>query len=176
MVHISYPTMLMHNTNKQKEKWQKFVLSKTLWNFVVLIMVHFLDNLMVKPKFISCIDKTVSELEDDWKTYAKLTMAQGHPATKKNIKALLQWTCDEICTRRNSADMVFPIDNVTQLIKRYTTHKQWLKKATDKAKTALPKQFTEQTKWWDWKGSFINLLRTQPGCKGVPLNNNNLYK
>ena len=44
--------------------------------------------------FTSCIDKTVSELEDDWKTYAQQTANQGQirlrPVTKKNIKALIQ--------------------------------------------------------------------------------------
>ena len=123
--------------------------------------------------FTSCMDKKVSELEDDWKTYAQLTIAQGQirlrPATKKNIKALLQWTRDEIRMGRDPADTAFPVHDAAQLIKRYTTHQQWLKKATDKASTAMPKQFTEQSKWLDWKGSFINFLRTQPGRDGVPL-------
>lgn len=43
--------------------------------------------------FTSCMDKKISELEDDWKTYAQLTVAQGQvrlrPAMKKNIKALI---------------------------------------------------------------------------------------
>ena len=66
------------------------------------------------------MDKTVSELESDWKTYARLTAAQGQirlrPATKKSIKALLQWTRDEIRMGRNPADTVFPINEVSNLI------------------------------------------------------------
>jgi hypothetical protein len=78
--------------------------------------------------FTSCMDKTVAELEDDWKTYAQLTVAQGQiklrPATKKNIKALLQWARDEIRMGRNPASVEFPVENAVELIKRYTTHQQ----------------------------------------------------
>ena len=42
----------------------------------------------------SCVDKSNSDLENDWKTYSQLTVAQGQirlrPATKKNIRALVQ--------------------------------------------------------------------------------------
>ena len=41
----------------------------------------------------SCVNKSNSDLENDWKTYSQLTVAQGQirlrPATKKNIRALV---------------------------------------------------------------------------------------
>ena len=124
--------------------------------------------------FTSCMDKKESELEDDWKAYAQLTVAQGQirlrPAMKKNVKALIQWVRDEIRMGRDPADSAFPVNQAAQLIKRYTTHEQWIKKASDKDTTALPKQFKGDSKWLDWKGSFINFLCTQPGRDGVPLN------
>ena len=124
--------------------------------------------------FASCMDKQVSELEDDWKTYAQLTVNQGQirlrPAMKKNVKAMIQWVRGEIHMGRDPSHTAFPVNDAPELIKRYTTHKQWVKKSSDKASTALPKQFTEESKWIDWKGSFINFLRTQPGRDGVPLN------
>ena len=124
-------------------------------------------------EFETCMDKSFKDLDQDWSTYAALTQSHGQirlrPATKKNIRALVQWTRDEIRQNRNPSQSLFQVDNAPAILKRYHTHEQWLNKATDKAKTAKPKQFTEKTKWMDWRDSFVNFLRTQPGRTGIPL-------
>ena len=123
--------------------------------------------------FESFMDLQLSELDDSWRTYGQLTIGNGQirlrPATKSNIKALLQWVRD--CMRLN-IDMTtnaFPVGDKPNLLQRYFTHKQWMEDAPNMIKTALPKQFTEKSKWSDWKVTFVGFLRTQPGRHGVPL-------
>ena len=52
-------------------------------------------NEVFDDSYESFIDITLAELDDCWKTYATLTLAEGRlrlrPATKSNIKALTQW-------------------------------------------------------------------------------------
>jgi hypothetical protein len=55
--------------------------------------------------FSSCMDLTsFKELDDHFKTYSDLTVAHGQirlrPGTRKNIKAFVQWTRDEIRLKR----------------------------------------------------------------------------
>ena len=44
--------------------------------------------------FLSCIDKDINEVEEDFKTYSNLTVNQGQirlpPGTKRQIKAFVQ--------------------------------------------------------------------------------------
>lgn len=51
--------------------------------------------------FTSCMDKMFNKLEDYFKSYAALTVANGQirltPGTKRNIKAFIQWTRDRYC-------------------------------------------------------------------------------
>lgn len=46
--------------------------------------------------FNACMDIMFKELDDHFKTYSELTVAQGQirlrPGTRKNIKAFVQWT------------------------------------------------------------------------------------
>jgi hypothetical protein len=65
--------------------------------------------------------------------------------------------------------MPFPVAEVSTIIRRYHTHKNWLDKATEKATTAKPRQFKSDMKWLDWRDTFKSFLRTQPGRNGVPL-------
>ena len=121
------------------------------------------------------MDKSFQELEDNFKTYSGLTLAQGQirvrPGTKNNIRPLMQWVRDKVRTGNDPTQYVFVAGvNTALLIKRYHTHQAWLSKATEKAnKTAKPKQFTDKVKWMDWKDSFENFLHMQAGRNGVPL-------
>ena len=123
--------------------------------------------------FDSCIDITFSELDDHWKTYSSLTVAEGRirlrPATKVNIRSLVQWTRDMVRTDQDPTTIAFPVANRSELLNRYNTHKQWMTNSSDMAKSARPKNFTEKMKWSDWKATLINFLKSQPGRNGVPL-------
>ncbi|KAI2501831.1 hypothetical protein MHU86_12596 [Fragilaria crotonensis] len=76
--------------------------------------------------FTSCMDVTFRELDEHFKTYFDLTAAQGqirlNPGIRKNIKAFVQWVRDEIRLGRDPTDTAFPIERVTDLIRRYHTH------------------------------------------------------
>ena len=124
--------------------------------------------------FASFMDISFSELDDYWRTYSQLTVANGQirlrPATKSNIKALIQWGRDCMRLSIDTSTNLFPIGDKVNLLERYHTHKQWMDEASNMITTAMPKNFDEKTKWLDWKSTFVSFLRTQPGCHGVPLN------
>ena len=124
-------------------------------------------------EYSTCMDITIPDLEDNWKTYNALTLAEGRirltPRTKANIKALLQWVRDRIRVGEDPGDAEFPVNERTDLMERFNSHKQWLKEAEAMAKNAMPKEFSDKLKWMDWKGTFINFLKSQPGRHGVPL-------
>ena len=90
------------------------------------------DNL-----FASCMDLTFKELDDHFKTYSELTVAQGQirfrPGTRKNLKAFVQWTCDEMRLGRDPSTTEFPINRVTDLIRRYKTHEKFMSDSNRKS-------------------------------------------
>ena len=132
-----------------------------------------ISNDIFGDDFTTCMDLSFEDLDSDWKSHSSLTAAQGQirlqPIVKKRIRAFIQWTRDRIRTGNNPADHPFPVNDTVNLIQRYNTHKLWVGKASDKAKTSKPKQFTDKVKWINWKDSFVNFLRTQLGRNGVPL-------
>jgi hypothetical protein len=123
--------------------------------------------------YSTCMDLSITNLEDDWKTYCTLTVAEDKirltSRTKANIKALLQCVRDRIRSGENPADDTFPVNDCFDLMERFNTHKQWMKDAEGMVKSAMPKEFDEKMNWADWNGTFINFLKSQPGRHGVPL-------
>jgi hypothetical protein len=123
--------------------------------------------------FMLCLDISFKELNDHFKTYSKLSAAQGQicirPGTRKNIKAFVQWTRDEICLAHDPGALVFPVNQVSDLIRRYKTHEKFQMDSKTLAEAAKPDKFKEVTKWEDWKPTFLNYLRSIPGHDGIPL-------
>ena len=123
--------------------------------------------------FTSCLDITFKELDEHFKTYSDLTVAQGQirvrPGTRKNIKAFVQWTRDELRLGRDPSAAPFPIELVSDLIRRYKTHEKFIADSKTLSEAAKPDKFKETTKWEDWKPTFINYLRSIPGRDGIPL-------
>jgi hypothetical protein len=123
--------------------------------------------------FNSCIDKTNEELDEDFKDYSSLTVANGQirlaPATKKNIKAFLQWTKHKLRINENPQMERLPINDANNILQRYKMHKAYIDKSKTISETAKPEQFTDKIKWTDWVPTFRNFLRTIPGRNGVPL-------
>jgi hypothetical protein len=124
-------------------------------------------------QFSSCLDVSFKELDEHFKTYSDLTMAQGQirvrPGTRKNIKAFVQWTRDELRLGRDPSTTPFPIELVSDLIRRYKTHEKFLTDSKTLSEAAKPDKFKESTKWEDWKPTFLNYLRSIPGRDGIPL-------
>ena len=100
--------------------------------------------------FTACMDITFKELDDHSKTYSDLTMAQGQirlrPGTRKNIKAFVQWTRDEIRLGRDPAITPFPVNQVSGLIRRYKTHEKYQADPTTLSEAAKPDKFKDTTK------------------------------
>ena len=123
--------------------------------------------------FSSCMDITFKELDDYFKTYSDLTVVQGQirirPGTRKNIKAFVQWTRDEIRLGRDPGRIPYPVNEVSDLIRRYKTHEKFLTDSKTLSEAAKPDKFKESIKWEDWKPTFLNYIRAIPGRDGIPL-------
>lgn len=123
--------------------------------------------------FYSTMDKTFEELNEDFKTYANLTQAQGqiriNPGIRRNIKAFIQWSRDQIRVGQDPSTMQFPVEQAPILIRRYKSHLAFMKKSSVMVETARPKSFKQDMKWVDWKPTFVNFLKVIPGRDGVPL-------
>ena len=123
--------------------------------------------------FQSCMDKTMDELDSDFKTFSGLTAAQGQirllPGVKRSIKAFVQWTRDEIRLDRDPSLIAFPVAQTATLIRRHKSHAQFVAKAKTIVENAKPGPLNAKTKWEDWAPTFLNFLRSIPGRDGVPL-------
>ena len=124
--------------------------------------------------FNTYVNIKFSKLEDNWKTYIRLTVAgrriRLRPRTKVNIREFVQWEREKIRQDEDTSLNLFPISEREDLIERFNTHKQWLEDTENTAKKYIPKNFTENMEWMDWKATLIKLLKYQPGRNGVPLN------
>ena len=124
--------------------------------------------------FVACMDKTMEELNQDFKSYSDLTQAQGQiritPRTKRNIRAFVHWVCDETRLGRNPNAISFPVAMAAQLLRRHKTHTQFITNSKTISEAAKPEKFTADTKWEDWSVTFLGYLRALPGRDGVPLN------
>ena len=132
-----------------------------------------LANDIFDDLFTTCLDITYKELDEHFKTYSDLTAAQGQirvrPGVRKNIKAFVQWTRDELRLGRDPSTTPFPIERVSDLIRRYKTHEKFIADSKTLAEAAKPGKFRETMKWEDWKPTFTNYLRSIPGRDGIPL-------
>jgi hypothetical protein len=132
-----------------------------------------LANDIFDDLFTTCLDVTFKELDEHFKTYSDLTAAQGQirvrPGVRKNIKAFVQWARDELRLGRDPSATPFPIDLVSDLIRRYKTHEKFITDSKTLAEAAKPDSFKKTPKWEDWKPTFINYLRSIPERDGIPL-------
>jgi hypothetical protein len=125
---------------------------------VVLFMEETQADDIFDNLFTTCKDMTFKELDDHFKTYSELNVAQGQirlrPGVRKNIKAFVQWTRDELRLGRDPGTSPFPVDQVSDLIRRYKTHEKYQTDSKTLAEAAKPEKFKESIKWEDWKPFF----------------------
>ena len=57
-----------------------------------------------------------------------------------------------------------------EAIERLKTFNQWLEYAANIANNYMPKNFTENMEWMEWKMKLIKFLKYQPGSNGSLLN------
>ena len=92
--------------------------------------------------FTSCMDKIFNELEDNFKSYAALTVANGQirltPGTKRNVNAFIQWTIDRYCLGKNLTDMAYPVADSADQMRRYKHHYAFINKSKTLIDTAMP--------------------------------------
>ena len=74
---------------------------------------------VVDDDFSSCMDKSFDDLDQDLKSYASLTVANGqirlNPRVTKNIQGFNQWCRDRICCNEDPSAFTFPVDDVPEL-------------------------------------------------------------
>jgi hypothetical protein len=103
---------------------------------------RFANDIFDDLLFTSCLDIAFKELDKHFKTYSDLTVAQGQirvrPGTRKNIKAFVQWTRDEIRLNRDPSATPFPIELVSQLICCYKTHEKFIADSKTLSEAAKP--------------------------------------
>ena len=79
-------------------------------------------NELFDDDFMSCMDKTYVELDDNLKSYSTLTATHGQisltPGNNKNIQAFIQWMRDQICLGIDPITVRFPVANDLDFIKR----------------------------------------------------------
>ncbi|CAJ1937394.1 unnamed protein product [Cylindrotheca closterium] len=123
--------------------------------------------------FTTTMDSTIDKLNEEFKTLAGLTIAQGQirlmPAIKKNIRAFIQWCTDEIRMGRDPVTAPFPVVDAAKVHRYMKTHEQYVYGSKLMLQQALPQDFTNDVQWEDWCPKFKNYLRTIPVGDGVPL-------
>jgi hypothetical protein len=126
------------------------------------------DNL-----FATCLEMTFKELDDHFRAYSEMTVAQGQirlkPGRRKNIESLVQWTRNESRLGRDPAIMSFSVDQVSDLICCYKTPAKYQVDSKTLSDAAKPDKFKDTLKWDDWKPTFLKNMRSIPGRDGVPL-------
>eukprot|EP00978_Attheya_sp_CCMP212_P018785 scaffold51871_cov72-Attheya_sp.AAC.3 len=127
---------------------------------------------MFNNLFHSCMDKTFDEVDQDFKSYSSLTVAQGQirlsSGIRTRVKVFIQWTRDELRLRRNPSNAHFPAQMTADYIRRYKTHLKFSRDQTTMADAAKPMKFEDPMKWSDWYSTLNNYLRLIPGQDGVP--------
>ena len=125
--------------------------------------------------FLSCMEKTYEEFDEELKSYSNLTVVNGKirlgPGQKNNTKDFIQWTRDHIPSGINPTLTRFPVVKALDYIKRYKHHEAYIKKSKIITKTAKPGDFMKKVKWIEWYPNLINILRPIPGRSNVPLSN-----
>ena len=103
----------------------------------------FADN------FNSCMDKSMDELQQDFKSYSDLTQAQGQtrfsPGIKRNVQALIQWVRDQYRLGFNPENAAFPVLDAANLIRRFKAHKQFEDISKTLSEVVKPEKFTDAT-------------------------------
>lgn len=132
-----------------------------------------ISDQLFDDKFTTCIDKTDTELKDNFKSLVTLPVNSGgirfQPKQKAGIEAFTFWVKHQYRLGRDPKMLVFPVDNTSEIRNKARTHKMYIERYETMSSAAKPAQFTKDVKWEDWAPSFINYLRTIPGRNGVPL-------
>eukprot|EP00978_Attheya_sp_CCMP212_P028790 scaffold100335_cov31-Attheya_sp.AAC.1 len=118
---------------------------------------------MFNDSFHSCMDKTFDEVDQDFKSYSSLTIAQG---IRTRIKVFIQWTRDELRLGRNPSNVPFPAQMTADNIRRYKMHLKFSRDQTTMADAAKPTKFDDTVKWSDWYPTLKSYLRLIPGRDG----------
>ena len=80
--------------------------------------------------FDSCLLMTFEDIENECKTMSSLTVNQGQirltPATKRNLKAFIEWTKYKLIVGEDPEDDVFPVADAMEYIRRRKAHNSYI--------------------------------------------------
>mmetsp|Transcript_640 Transcript_640/g.1027 ORF Transcript_640/g.1027 Transcript_640/m.1027 type:complete len:211 (+) Transcript_640:528-1160(+) len=111
------------------------------------------------------MDVTFTSLDADIKTFFNL-MALG---VKNRVRAMIQSAWDTIRIGQDPNAMAFHVVDAAMLLRRYMTHKKYVKDAPSFSEAAKLKDLAAEVKWQEWAPSFRNYFCVMPGRDGVPL-------
>ena len=114
---------------------------------------------MFDEDYETCIEKTLAELESDFKDYSSLTVIAGQlrfdPGTKRNVKAFMYWCKDKYRKDEDPTMKIFPVADAMAIIRKAKTHKAYMDKSKTISDTATPSQFTDKVRCIDWLPTLI---------------------
>jgi hypothetical protein len=133
-----------------------------------LIATELFDDM-----FEACIDKTIDELKDNFKSLAAIPKADGGvkiaPGQKTKVTSFTLWVKHQYRMGRDPTTLKYPYDKAIMIKQKAATHKLYMIRYEAISAAAKPERLTKDTKWEEWAPSFLNYLRTIPGRDGVPL-------
>src|SRR6056300_1082931 len=143
----------------------------SLWNGATKAE-HIADEIFTN-EFETCLDITMDDLTEAFKTFADLRQNQGQikltVGMKKKIKGFIQWTRDELRMGREPKNTAYPVTDLRKQEVRMKTHQEFVKTSDTLSEAAKPKEFTNDSKWEDWEPIFSKYLRCLVGRNGMPL-------
>ena len=132
-----------------------------LWNGMT--KSERISNELFNNDFNTFRDIKYEEIQEEVKSYSRLTAAQGqirlNPGVKRNIRALIQWVQHQYRCGIIPGVTLFPLGAVTDLLRQEASHEAYVKKSKNIVDSAKLVSFTLDTKWQDWYPVFINFLR-----------------
>ena len=86
-----------------------------------------IKNKAFNDNFNTCIDLKFSDIDEQWRTYGYLTVAEGRTRlrlrTNVNIRDFVYWVRYMIRMSEDTAETPFPTGDRGDIIDRYNTHK-----------------------------------------------------
>ena len=127
---------------------------------------EMITNKVFNNNFNTFIYLKFSDVNKYWNTYGSLTVDEGRirliPRTKVNIRDFVHWVRDRIRMSEDPAETLSPTRDRDDFIERCNTHRKWMIDAEGMAKNAMPKTFTDNMQWIDWKVTQLTSSGTIP--------------
>ena len=128
---------------------------------------------LFEDDFATCKNMTKEDLNDSFKGYTNLTVANGrivlNPLTKKRLHAMVEWANGLYRVGQDPIAQPFPVAQANSILEKGKELKRFKEKAKTITEAAKPATFTSKSEWLDWSATFKNFLKHVPGRNDIPL-------